>query len=341
MTVSPASEPCGATCWEAADGHAGIVRVPGGRLRGQEWQQLADMATELGDATLRVTARANILLRGLSSPEEFAQASQQAGFLPSPAHEHARNVVASPTSAEAADIARALDRLLCETPELATLPHRTLFGIDSGDGAALAARPHLAAVCESGGYRILGGAAEETVAEDEVSQRLLALARAGVSERLFPAPCARPPVGWLEEKGEVALGGGLPFGMMSAEVAGLLGVIGADVSLTPWSGLLIHGLAPEDADAVIRVLAPRGVVFDAASPWLNVSACVGTPACAFALSDTHRDAASFIASNPEHELPVYFAGCERRCGHPHTSHREFLATGDGEYEDTLVEVKGA
>ena len=50
--------------------------------------------------------------------------------------------------------------------------------------------------------------------------------------------------------------------------------------ITPWRSVLICDLDEGVADAALRVLAPLGLVFDETSPWLDVSACTGSPGCA-------------------------------------------------------------
>lgn len=81
-----------------------------------------------------------------------------------------------------------------------------------------------------------------------------------------------PPIGWLTqhtEPGRVDLGAGLHRGVLPGEHAELIGQLGAAISVTEWRGVVIHDLAEGDADVVLRVLAPRGFIFDANSAFLN------------------------------------------------------------------------
>lgn len=76
-------------------------------------------------------------------------------------------------------------------------------------------------------------------------------------------------IGWLEQAdGRVDLGAGLHEGSMDPQVARMLDVIEAPVSL--WRGglLRIEGLSEPVAEQVVRVLAPLGLIFDANSPLL-------------------------------------------------------------------------
>ncbi len=144
------------------------------------------------------------------------------------------------------------------------------------------------------------------------------------------------PIGWLEDSGaagsSVVLGAGLRFGFLSAQVAQVLSVVGKPTTITPWASIVIHDLDEAEAEQVVKVLAPLGLVFDVDSPWLKVTACTGLPGCAKSHSDTHADATEMIRSRSFPDGLVHFSGCDRRCGHPLSSHTEYVATADGEYE---------
>jgi precorrin-3B synthase len=69
-----------------------------------------------------------------------------------------------------------------------------------------------------------------------------------------------------------------------------------------------------------------GLVFDEHSPWLNVSACIGSPGCAHSAADVRADAAlSLQADSAVHR---HFVGCERACGSPPTG-QVLVASGQG------------
>lgn len=140
----------------------------------------------------------------------------------------------------------------------------------------------------------------------------------------------RAELGWLERAdGLVDLGGAVAFGVIRAKVAQLLTVLEAEVSVTPRRTFLLHGLEPHVAEAAVRVLAPMGASFDAATDLVRISACIGAPACRHGLTDVRQDA--FRADTPGR---VHFVGCAKACGRPKEPHTEFLATGEGEYEVT-------
>lgn len=147
------------------------------------------------------------------------------------------------------------------------------------------------------------------------------------------------PIGWLNQSldtgaSQVALAAGLRFGFLSAQVAQVLAAIDKPTSITPWASLVIHDLDESEAEAIVRVLAPMGLIFDHSSPWLRVTACTGLPGCGKSHSRTRDDAIAMIQSAAIPEGLVHFSGCERRCGHPLLSHTEYVAVADGEYEVT-------
>jgi precorrin-3B synthase len=87
------------------------------------------------------------------------------GLLPSPTHERARNVLASPLSgisgglADVRGLATALDEALCARPALAELPGRFLFALDDGRGDVAAEEPDLCwrAVSPDSGTLLVAG----------------------------------------------------------------------------------------------------------------------------------------------------------------------------------------
>lgn len=140
-------------------------------------------------------------------------------------------------------------------------------------------------------------------------------------------------IGWLgREDGSVDLGAGLPLGTMSSQMARMLDVIDAPVTLCRDRVLRIGGLSESIAEQVVRVLAPQGLIFDVNSPLRGVSACVGAGQCGLSLSDVRGDALQAASSGALDAARTHFVGCAHRCGAPARPHIEYLATGDGEYE---------
>lgn len=145
------------------------------------------------------------------------------------------------------------------------------------------------------------------------------------------APHAGPAIGWLEQRdGTVALGGGLRFGLLDARLAEFLAAIEKPVVVTPWRSIMIFDLDEGAAEQVVRVLAPMGLIFDENSPWLEVTACTGSPGCEKSLADVRADA---ITAVEQDSLPVggrqHWAGCDRSCGRPRAKVADVIATSDG------------
>lgn len=153
---------------QADDGGLVRVRVPGGMLAASTLASMAAWAEELGNGRIELTVRGNLQLRGIASGAEGELASRLAahGLLPSPAHDRARNVMASPLSGRdgrgAVDVrplVGELDRGLCASPELAALPGRFLFALDDGRGDVAGADADAAVLGLPGGRvaLLLGG----------------------------------------------------------------------------------------------------------------------------------------------------------------------------------------
>jgi precorrin-3B synthase len=352
----------------AADGPLARVRVPGGTLSAAQLQALAELARDLGDGAIELTSRGNVQLRALSDPGAAAGRIAAAGLLPSPTHERVRNIISSPLSgriggmADVRDWARRIDELLRGAPVLADLPGRFLVTVDdgSGDVSGLSADIGLHALGAGAVALLLAGAdtgvrlsdadvADTVIAAARVFQRLrgrswrLAEVEGGVDRvvaelglavggnRIDVQAPGAAPIGWLEQQdGLVALGAAVPLGRLDARLAEFVAAIERPVIVTPWRTLLIVDLAEWAAEQVVRVLAPMGLVFDAESPWAQVSACAGQPGCANSLADVRADLAEAVELST---LPVegrqHWVGCERSCGTPAGPVHLVEATGEG------------
>jgi precorrin-3B synthase len=343
---------------QAADGALVRVRLPGGMITATQLSTLSGVSTEFGSGTLELTARGNVQLRGIADVTAVAEAIADAGLLPSPTHERARNIVASPLSGRAggrADV-RAwvgeLDSAICAEPRLAELGGRFWFSLDDGraDVSGLGADVGVHVLDDDSVALVLAGRdAGVRLAVGEVAESLVAIAAHFVEVRgkawrvneladiaglwtgatlgaAFP-PVTKAPVGWIgQQDGRVALGAAVPLGVLPARVADYLAAIEAPLVITPWRSVLICDLNEEVADASLRVLAPLGLVFDENSPWLTVSACTGSPGCAHSAADVRADAA--LSLDPESTVHRHFVGCERACGSPPAG-QVLVARGQG------------
>ena len=346
----------------AADGDLARIRLPGGAITARQLEAVAQAPVDFGTATLELTSRANLQIRGIHDTGAVAALLTDAGLLPSATHERVRNIVASPLSGrsgefcDARDLVRSLDHAVQQDPRLARLPGRFLFGIDDGRGdiSGLGADAgihvldgHTAALLLAGrdtGVRLpLGHVVDELLSVaarflqvrgtawrvDELDDPTTLLGdRTPTAEpgATWPAH-SRPPVGWIEQDdGRIALGAAVPLGVLDAQVARYLAAVEAPLAVTPWRSVLLFDLDEGVADVALRVLAPLGLVFDENSPWLSVSACTGSPGCERSVADVRADAAAAV------DDPVtvhrHFVGCERACGSP-ADGEVLVATGDG------------
>jgi precorrin-3B synthase len=128
---------------EARDGHVARIRLPGGYVTGRRLRGLAALASRFGNGCVDLTARGNVQIRGVAADDAagLARRAASAGLLPSPAHDRARNITASPLAGLAGhpDLRRlvaAVDRALRADPSAAALPGRFLFSLDDGTGRA-------------------------------------------------------------------------------------------------------------------------------------------------------------------------------------------------------------
>lgn len=226
-----------------------------------------------------------------------------------------------------------LDTGLRRDPLLADLPGRVLFTLDDGRGDVSTLHGDIGIHAVGGdefalllagtdtGVRVTAGEAVDVMLDaargfldlrgtSESGQWRLHEIPGGVEsvvETLDRSPAGEPlelgathtvPIGWLDqENGLVTLGAAVPLGTLSARTAEFLAAVERPVFVTPWRSLVITDLDEGPAETVVRVLAPMGLIFDANSPWLQVSACAGRPGCAKSRTDVRADLAAAIESD--------------------------------------------
>jgi precorrin-3B synthase len=371
---------------QAADGPLARIRLPGGRLRPDQLRVLAEAARDLGDGTIELTSRGNVQLRRMHDASALAARLAGVDLLPSATHERVRNIVASPLSGRVGgwtdvhQLVPRLDARLQADPRLAALPGRVLFTLDDGRGdisglggdiGVHATGEHDYAVLLGGrdtGIRVpAGDAVNVLLAAAHAFQDLrgeqwrlqeIADGPARIAARLgLPVTAdlleldARhdPPIGWLLQRdNRVALGAGVPLGSLSARTAEFVAAAEHPIVVTPWRGLVVADLDEWAAEQVVRVLAPMGLIFDAHSPWLLVTACAGKPGCAKSRTDVRTAAADAVATgrvrrdgpppSAGHGLDAtdiavtgrqHWSGCDRRCGRPHGRVTDVIAAPGG------------
>ncbi|MEU4211598.1 cobalamin biosynthesis protein CobG [Streptomyces sp. NPDC026206] len=228
------------------------------------------------------------------------------------------------------------------------------FGTDSAEGALriaaadaphaalLAAREFLAARRESGSraWRVRDLAPGQRPGPGRLAERLAA---AGIACTLVHP--AAPPVGTPPPLGPVhgndgrwALSVAAPLGRLTTGQWRLLARTAdrdgdGELRVTPWRGIVVPGLTARSAADRLAALADAGLVTSPGSAWHHAGACTGRPGCAKSLADVRADAAACLTGvrpGGTGQLPVYWSGCERRCGHPAGGRWvDVLATGDG------------
>ncbi|MFE2496793.1 precorrin-3B synthase [Streptomyces scopuliridis] len=154
-----------------------------------------------------------------------------------------------------------------------------------------------------------------------------------------PDPEGEPPLPGpvLSPDGTVALSVHARLGRLSVAQWRLLATAAnGPLRVTPWRGVIVPGVAPAAAGAVLDRLRTAGLITAPGSPWHGVGACTGRPGCAKALADVRSDAAAAV-SRGSGGLPVYWSGCARRCGHPQGRWVDVVATGEGRYD---ISVQG-
>ncbi|MGA5002648.1 cobalamin biosynthesis protein CobG [Streptomyces arboris] len=260
-----------------------------------------------------------------------------------------------------------LDGLVCSSPAAASLSGRFLFALDDGRGdvdalgadvtliaegpsgaaavlrigtadevfrvpaadapraALLAAEEFLRAAGESGAWRV------KDLPDDVRAELVRSIGSASAGPAVDrPRPrTATPPTPGPHGS---AITADVPLGRLTPTQWRLLTETarryGGELRLTPWRGIVIPGPVPrpEAADA-LRTLAESGLITAPDSPWTGVGACIGHPGCAKSLSDVRAEAGAAVG--PPGRLPVYWSGCERRCGHPHGEWIDVVVTPDG------------
>lgn len=250
--------------------------IPGGLTRPDDWFALGKTAYDYADGKVYLGAWSRVALRGIQDEEAVAHGLGQLSWPGS-----AQQILASPLSATAREFARGLaDRLGDEEAASPAGAARVAISAEDEQLRAVPARVRVA-LAESS-YTVFRGAEElahhaepeeawehvrELLQQEAADAAAYGAGAAGTGDR--PANTGSVgPIGWLADHcddGLVDLGTALPDGVLPAEYATLLGHLGVPITVTPFGGLVLHGLAEGDADVVLRVLAPRGFIFDASA----------------------------------------------------------------------------
>lgn len=266
-------------------------------------------------------------------------------------------------------LAHELDDALRSDQRLTALSGRFLFGLDDGHTDIVGGGTDVCAIArvrtdETTGFEIVvdGEIAGSVAQESAVAQVMLSVALdfleaaagawriadlpasartdliAATRSRLDP-PLDRSPdsitddeprVGWFDQDdGRVLLGAVVELGRLPARLAEFIAAVEAPVVFTPDREILLCDLGEGIAETVVRVLAPMGLIFDAASPWTRVTSCAGAPGCSSGLAEVRTDVSERVESGPPVTEREHWVGCERGCGSPREPHLRVEATGAG------------
>ncbi|MFC5144321.1 cobalamin biosynthesis protein CobG [Streptomyces aureoversilis] len=237
-------------------------------------------------------------------------------------------------------------------------PGLRISAADAPRAAVVAAAGFLAALEAYGStvWRVRELPPEQRPTAAGLAERLTA---AGIACTPLPLPFPRLPLGEPPAPGLVTGPGGrcalsvtAPLGRLTGAQWRLVTRVAAEegnqeLRVTPWRGLVVPGLPAHKAPQLLAGLADAGFVTSADSAWHRAGACAGRPGCAKSLADVRADAAECLAGGqpagataaaataPAPALPVYWSGCERRCGRPGGGRWvDVVATADG-YEVSL------
>ena len=338
---------------EARDGLVARIRLPGGYVSAARLRALAALARRFGDGHVDLTARGNVQIRGVApgAAAQMAQRAAAAGLLPSPAHDRARNILASPLAGLAGrpDLrgpVRRLDRAIRADPGLAALPGRFLFSLDDGTGRAGLGGCDVGLRWRSGETEL--GETELVVAGRHTGVRgpaargighALAAARAFLAQRAAAGPAAGRVAGLPDNGTQVAAAAGGVLGGPVPDVAGrlALGPVPGGGSLAVAAPLA--RLTTAQVRLVASLVRPGDVARLAAAGRIVVPLSGPAPAALGRLADAglitgddHGLAAVTACAgmtcgrsladvrSAATRLPglaaVHWAGCERRCGLP-------------------------
>ena len=239
------------------------LHVVGGLTSPNDWIHLGYCATHWADGSVYIGPNSTIELRGVTDKAQLAaeldKLELQSFHLP---------VLASPLSATAKQAALQLStHLNTERPGLESLA----VTAPTNDLPASAAQVSMRLLDDAAAHLQRLGSLCTKEAEATEADGAEAKRTGATGAELTTEP---GPIGWLDEhqaEGVVDLGAGVHQGAIPAQFAQLIGQLEVDITVTPWGGLVFHDIAEGDAEVVLRVLAPRGFIFDINSPLLRES----------------------------------------------------------------------
>lgn len=248
------------------------LHVVGGFTSPNDWIHLGYCAAHWADGSVYIRPNSAIELRGVTDKAQLAaeldKLKLQSFHIP---------MLASPLSAAAKQAARELaTHLYTEQPGLESLAITTT----DDDLPASATQVSMRLLDDATLDIIQSPATNSPTAGLSLADAAAHLQRLGAQSTETKGTGASGselnaepgPIGWLDEHqadGVVDLGAGVHQGAIPAQFAQLIGQLEVAITVTPWGGLVFHDIAEGDAEVVLRVLAPRGFIFDINSPLLR------------------------------------------------------------------------
>lgn len=327
-----------------ASGDGLVIRIRPwmGELSALQVRALCDVAVRFGTATLELTSRANVQIRGVVEADHGAviEALLAANLLDKdPAQEGRRNLVMTPDWVSGDATHGLASALLSTLPNLPDLPAKFGYAIDTGPTAWLTDAPadarfeldaedELILVADGAitGRPITLATAMEALSEltkwfvKTGGREAGRMARHLLKTPLPPEWCVaarRSPTARQPLNGTLI---GAPFGHIATNaLTAFLDDSGTTaIRILPGRMLLALGAIRTIPDGFC---APDG-------PLLNVHACTGAPGCPQAKGPTRPLAKTLAASLPKGQT-LHISGCTKGCAHPRAADHTLIATSDG------------
>lgn len=149
-----------------------------------------------------------------------------------------------------------------------------------------------------------------------------------------PRPAAPGPAGRLRQAdGRTALAVVPPLGRLTPAALRALASAAergaGEVRLSVWRTVVVPDLTTPDLERVAARLEAAGLVCDAATGWLGLTACAGRQGCREALVDVRAMAQARGPARLGSAAPEHLSGCARRCGDPRIAGIAGAATEPG------------
>lgn len=148
-------------------------------------------------------------------------------------------------------------------------------------------------------------------------------------------PAFAPSVGPLALRaGRWGLIAAAPSGQLEAATLAALASVAQDngldgIRLTPWRGILLHGLKAEALPAATRALADLGLIIDGEDPRLGLLTCTGAPGCTHALCDSRTLATRLAQVWPREAGTLHLSACAKGCARRGPAALTLVAEADG------------